>query len=258
MNNLVENVPAVTEPTLPATYEAARTAIAQCAKIDECKDWADKAAAMKAYAIMSHDRTLHNFALRIQLRAERRCGELSKAIPSRNKRGRADELLGARKFEVLEAAGVSRNQAYQAETIAGIPQADFDAQVDSDRPPTVTQLVKGGATKRPQSEDAEAREIAKATDVIRAFALFCEKTDPGRIVDALSGRARADLQRHFSTIDQWLNRFEDSDDAVLRPADTWSADLDSSALSAGAGASENAAIDSTSNRADYERASRGC
>ena len=215
----------------------------------------DKAAAMKAYAIMSKDKTLHNLALRIQLRAERRCGELSKAIPSRNNRGPEDEILGARKFEVLEAAGVSRNQAYQAETIADIPQADFDAMVESATPPTITQLVKASTKMRPRAEANEAQEIAKTVGVIRDFATFCEKNDPRSMLPALSPRARADLQRHFSTIDQWLNRFEDNDDAILRRGDAWCSELDPSATSAAEGTSEESTSGITTSRAAYESAS---
>jgi hypothetical protein len=34
---------------LPRNYEEAKTAIASCYKIDECLNWADKAAALASY-----------------------------------------------------------------------------------------------------------------------------------------------------------------------------------------------------------------
>ena len=61
---------------LPASYEAARNALSNCATVDECKTWADKAAAIAAYAKMADDTALHDMATRIQGRAVRRCGEL--------------------------------------------------------------------------------------------------------------------------------------------------------------------------------------
>jgi hypothetical protein len=59
---------------LPVLYEEAKTAIAKSAKIDECKDWADKAAALRVYAKQSKDKTLEHNAIRIRARAVRRCG----------------------------------------------------------------------------------------------------------------------------------------------------------------------------------------
>lgn len=63
---------------LPARYEQARTHLAQCVEIDECQDWADKAAALASYARQADDKTLENYAMRIRARAIRRAGELLK------------------------------------------------------------------------------------------------------------------------------------------------------------------------------------
>ncbi len=49
------------EPTmarLPSSYEAAKRALAQCDAIDECKDWADKMAALASYARQAKDEDL--------------------------------------------------------------------------------------------------------------------------------------------------------------------------------------------------------
>jgi hypothetical protein len=58
------------------------TALATCAKIDECKNWADKAEALASYAKQANDRDLHVMADRIQARAIRREGELLEEIES--------------------------------------------------------------------------------------------------------------------------------------------------------------------------------
>ena len=50
---------APSRPPLPETYQAATTALAECQRIDECKDWSDKAFAIAAYARMSKDDELH-------------------------------------------------------------------------------------------------------------------------------------------------------------------------------------------------------
>ena len=66
--------------SLPATYSAARTALEQCVRVDECKGWADKAAALKSYAKQAQDDEMHKMAARIQGRAIRRVGELLREI----------------------------------------------------------------------------------------------------------------------------------------------------------------------------------
>lgn len=72
--------PSIANAQLPERYEAAKQALAECDHIDECKDWADKAAALGSYARQADDDTLHKTAIRIQTRAIRRCGELLKTF----------------------------------------------------------------------------------------------------------------------------------------------------------------------------------
>jgi hypothetical protein len=57
---------------LPERYEAAKWAIAECERVDECADWADKAAAIASYARQADDRELENCAQRIRDSALRR------------------------------------------------------------------------------------------------------------------------------------------------------------------------------------------
>ena len=75
-----DQLPDIATAKLPAAYTVAKRALAECGKIDECKDWADKAAALASYAKQSKDESLFKAAARIQARAIRRCGELLKEI----------------------------------------------------------------------------------------------------------------------------------------------------------------------------------
>ena len=61
---------------LPANYEAAKRALSQADRVDECKTWADKAQALASYAKQAGDKTLFDYAKRIQARAIRRAGQL--------------------------------------------------------------------------------------------------------------------------------------------------------------------------------------
>ena len=79
---------------LPERYEAAKTALANCTKIDECKDWADKVAALASYAHQSKARELENNCRRIRVRATRHLGELLREIEP-SKGGRPKKLRSA-------------------------------------------------------------------------------------------------------------------------------------------------------------------
>ena len=65
------NLPAnIDSARLPATYEAARVALSECVRVDECQEWADKAAALASYARQADDTTLEAYAKRIRGRVQ--------------------------------------------------------------------------------------------------------------------------------------------------------------------------------------------
>lgn len=139
---------ATDEAQLPRVYENAQQALAECSQIDECQQWADKAAALRSYAKQAEDTTLMNHAQRIQARAVRRAGELLEQVEA-GKGGRppkttdgADSSLSRR--QVASEAGLSERQQYTAQRVARVPQEDFEAQVESDTPPTITALAEQG------------------------------------------------------------------------------------------------------------------
>ena len=127
-------------------YEAAKTALAECARIDECKDWADKAHAMASYAKQADDDSLHKTAIRIQSRAIRRCGELlqeyNKGVGRPRGNGRGVPTISQR--AAAKTAGMSKDQEVTARRVASVPAEEFDATVESDDPPSVTQLADMG------------------------------------------------------------------------------------------------------------------
>lgn len=147
-------LPSVNDARLPARYEAARIAIRECGKVDECKDWADKAQALASYAKQSKDKELENTAMRIRARAIRRCGELLKEVERAQgartdlrPRTATDPRFPSRK-DAATGAGLSPRQAKSAIRVANVPEDDFDEQVDSDTPPTVTALAEQGKRSR--------------------------------------------------------------------------------------------------------------
>lgn len=117
-----KNLPAPAPQSLPLSYSEACRAIAFCVRVDECRGWADKAAAVAAYAKMVRNVQLEADAKRIRLRATRRIGEII------GKDGRtAIVRLGIRGNAVVpEAAGLSNWERTRSRAIARIPDAMFE------------------------------------------------------------------------------------------------------------------------------------
>lgn len=148
MNALPANINAASA-RLPQTYEAAKTALASCANLDECQQWADKAAALASYARQANDDQLEKMALRIRARAVNRSGELLKQFNAQGKRTDREELshgVGTKfsQREAAEQAGMSKRQQVTAVNVANIPKAEFEKQVESEAPPTITALAQQG------------------------------------------------------------------------------------------------------------------
>lgn len=145
----VANIATPNSARLPQTYENAKTALANCARIDECQDWADKAAALASYAKQAGDDEMMKMATRIRDRAIRRAGELLKQIePQPGKRTDIGPSGGTpTRLDVAKGAGMSRDQMHTALRVANVPQSDFDRQVEGDKPPPVSVLAEQG--KRP-------------------------------------------------------------------------------------------------------------
>lgn len=152
----------VSSASLPRTYEAARVALSECSQVDECKDWADKAAALASYARQADDQELERMAQRIRARAIRRAGELLKQIEPQQG-ARNDLTSGSRPPEVTRTeaareAGMSPHQAKQSTRIASIPEKEFERQVEGEKPPTLSALAQQGIKPRENIIDLKGRD----------------------------------------------------------------------------------------------------
>lgn len=202
---------------LPIVYEAAKTALANCASIDECKDWADKAQALASYARQSEDATLEKFALRIRARATRRCGELLKQFNTGPKGGRpknTDDAVSVSQRQAAHDAGIKERQQVTAVRVANVPAEDFDRQLDSNSPPSLTKLAEQGKAKRPDNglppDWDPPPGFAEATQVIgdlRRLAEACRQRDPEVMAKAVMPKECQQVRSYVATIDGWLDRF---------------------------------------------------
>ncbi len=197
----------VANAPLPATYEAAKKALAACASIDECQDWANKAEAMASYAKQAKDEALRKMCDRIQGRAKRRLGDLLKLYDAR---GNYSEKEGALLFtpsrtEAASAAGVSEHQRKQAIRISNISETEFEAAIESDEPTTVTKLAEMGKTSQAPRQVDPSASIALAT--LEKFAHFCSMNDPTFVATAVRPNFAAEMRKKVGKIDNWLDQF---------------------------------------------------
>jgi hypothetical protein len=200
-------LPSVVNAKLPETYERAKTALAECSSIDECKDWSDKAAALASYAKMSDDDTLRKYAERIQARAIRRCGELLRQIePASGARTDLEPSKGDHtRLSMAEQAGMSKHQQIQATRVAAVPEDRFTALVESDNPPTITKLAAMGTKK--QIVDLKGRDPAEFNKAmhfvggIESYARECKTYDVQGITAILTDTERSRLRAAINAID---------------------------------------------------------
>jgi len=199
------------ETQLPASYVAARTALAECQSVDECKDWADKAAALAAYAKQAEDIELEQMAARIRARAMRRAGELLKQFdgrPDNYKRQKEDALHLPSQTRAASEAGFSEWQAKNAVRIANIPADDFDRQVEGNSPPTITTLAEQGKQPRLRPDDylkgrapAAYNKALHFIGAMREYAKELASYDLEAIIPNLDEKQRAAARDCIALID---------------------------------------------------------
>lgn len=202
-------LPAINEAQLPATYEAAKTALSECTKLDECQSWADKAKALASYARQAKDDSMRKMAERIQARAIGRAGEILAQIEPANG---ANQNIGAAigpkvltRTQAAEDAGLSDRQRKTALRVASIDKDEFERVIESDNPPTVTQLAEMGTKK--QIVDLKGRDPKEFNKALHFVAIFeyhlkrCSEHDVDAMADILTDAERERLRGFINQID---------------------------------------------------------
>lgn len=169
-----------------ARYEAMRTALMQCASIDEAAEIHDEAAAVAAYARMRDDAHLEVWSQEIKLRASIRIGELVRAIET-GQGGHAIRMpaSGRTKSQTIAAAGLRPEQAYRWEKLAGPKDANLQA---AGKAGAERYLANARATQTPGTERGlreavtSAVQAAMGPDAIRqaARSMRAEQQDAKR------------------------------------------------------------------------------
>jgi hypothetical protein len=194
-----EVFPRVRDAQLPARYEELCREIAECVRLEECHEYQSQAAALAAAARRMADERLLDFAVRTQVRATRRCGELLLEIAgAQGARTDLEPSAGARtRLQAATEAGLSRHQMVQAIRLARLPDAEVDAAVEASSPATVTELAARGRQPRPPT----AHEVAwKTSELLREIAVIADTNEAVSAALATAGITSRMLRAHVQAI----------------------------------------------------------
>jgi hypothetical protein len=208
---------------LPINYKAAKQALAECDRVDECKTWADKAEAVATYARISSDREMELTARRIRLRAIARIGELLLQIPntSRGLHTAGAQLKGgslpnpASRLGIGRAAGLRPQDVNQALSIARIPPEIREVAIESADPPKPSVLEKHPARIRPRpvrfdrfTPGPEYRAVFLHAGGLTMFTSFLKKHPPEKYFPLLSPAECLRARRYLQVMHGWLAEAE--------------------------------------------------
>jgi hypothetical protein len=167
-----------------------------------------QAAALSSYARQADDESLHRYADRIKARAIRRCGELLKLVePARgaNQNIRDGAGMKVTRQSAASDAGLSERQKVTALRVASVPIEDFEQQVESDSPPTITALAEQGTSHLGSSTVTQYRAATQA-----------------RVAAQFSGRGTADQKErggYFSSLAELLRLTHEAPPVNTAPTD---------------------------------------
>ena len=209
---------AVRPAAFPVNYAVAKTALAACNKIDECKTWSDKALAIRVYAKQAKDKSLMNLATRIQARAIKRSGQMLKEAGKLSPPGKKIIVPGGNylspKQQLADTAGMSAKQVATATQVASVDETSFESQVESETPPSVTKLAKQGKKKRSKKKPAPTNpDFQVATHMMGSTytcAETCAKCDPSRVRAGLKEHEVQAFSDALRVIMEWKETYDKS------------------------------------------------
>lgn len=183
-------------------YEAARHALSEARTVDEVKDVADKAEALRLYARQAKDPELEMWAAEIRVRATRKLGEISADL-ERIENQYARPSGGTGKREALKAAGVGKSAANRAEQIASIPEEEFESYMAGkkakSKPPKLADLNQRIRQKKAR-DSAPDYETCSVDDLKNAGKFGVIYADPPWEFKVFSGEGKArSAENHYPT-----------------------------------------------------------
>lgn len=155
-----------------ALYDQARQALAAAVRVDEVRRVIDVAEQIRLYGKQAEDRGLMADAMELQVRAERRLGELLVQAKEAGQLSRGGRPRHAPETDsggaavsgpiVLRDAGISLKLSARAQKLAGVPEADFDTVVEAAREKIAAgRAVVVNPVKDVSSQDKRVRRMVR-------------------------------------------------------------------------------------------------
>jgi hypothetical protein len=199
-------------PGMLVRYDAMVHAISECHRIDEVKDLHDKARALEIYARQAMNVDAEYKARQIRIRAERKAGELMKAMQraptsgggdTRSKTGRQSLPSGPSKYRAaLETAGINERTARRWQELADVPKNDFETALrDSEKKPSTTGIL---AASKPASNRMDSDALWIWGVIKDHERQNYSKRKPRELFEAMHETMREDIPRLLPKMIEWL------------------------------------------------------
>jgi hypothetical protein len=205
-------------------YDAMCRAIEQAYRIDEVKDIHDKAMALEAYARQAKNVEAERHASGIRLRAERKAGQLLKAMAKAKQRETGGKPKRSHRATVKKLAdlGVSKTQSSRWQHLADVPEEKFEqALADRTEKPSTGAILRENAAE-PESEAKTIEpEVLWLLDRLRDLERKYVKRAPIELLETAPREMRDEVRRIAPVVAGWLNRLSETAgfDNIIEPAD---------------------------------------
>lgn len=139
-------------------YETYIVALNECHRVDEVKQIHDAAAALEAAAKIAMNTEAERKAVEIRVRAERRAGELMKAMqkisPQEARRSPAAVAGDSDYRRTIERAKIPERTAQRWQELAEIPKERFEAHLSAEDMPSSRAIIESVKQKSSVSDEA--------------------------------------------------------------------------------------------------------
>src|SRR5262252_4932652 len=122
-------------------YGAMCREIAICQRVDEVKSIRDKAMALSVYAKQALNTEAEKQALSIRMRAERRAGEMLRAMKQSGERHGKGQSKVMSETPTLQRLHISRDQSSQWQKLSAVPEKKFETYLRDNPHPTTEGLL---------------------------------------------------------------------------------------------------------------------
>lgn len=205
-------------------YDAARTALAEAASVDEVKEIRDKAEGLAAYARQAKDTDMLRWATEIKLRAERKVGKLLRETGKQaGARGVGKKVESPRSDSTppsLKDLGITKRESSDWQKIAAIPEKKFEevvaaanvdggglttrALVRAARPAISVRPVRVTKKKKSKAAKKKPAPLAEVLWNLESFAGSALSRTPSSVVAEFKALAPK-LRERLVAVRQWID-----------------------------------------------------